>query len=61
MLGSWNKEARADSCLHRVKEAALVAVANCMVRAQSVLLGLALGTLVDLGACLYSSLELEMI
>ncbi len=61
VLGSWNKEARADSCFYRVREAAVAAVYNCLVRAwsaliRSVLLGMCLGYLgVRLGTCLYSS------
>ncbi len=58
VLASWNKEAKADSSLYGVKEAAVAAVCNCLVRAcstltLSVLLGMCLGYL---GACLYSSL-----
>ena len=37
VLGSWNEEVRADSGLYRVKEAAVVAVCNCVVRVCSAL------------------------
>ena len=33
ILGSWNKEARADSSLYRVRVAAVVAVCNCIIKA----------------------------
>ncbi len=53
VLGSWNKEARADSGLYRVRGAAVVAVCNCLVwvvrvcsaLTPSVLLGMCLGAL----------------
>ncbi len=35
VLGSWNKEARADSSLYRVRGAAVVAAANCVARVPS--------------------------
>ena len=58
-LGSWNKEARADSGLYRVREAAVAADCNCTVRARcapplSVLLGMRLGYF---GACLCSPIR----
>ncbi len=37
VLGSWNNEARVDSGLYRVREAAVAAVYNCMVRAPNAL------------------------
>ena len=54
VLGSWNSEARADSSIYRVWEAAVAAVANCIVRARSALtLSVLWG--VHLGASSYSS------
>ena len=52
VLGSWKKEARADRGLYKVREAAVAAVGDCVVRALSahtlsVLLGMQLG---DFGA-----------
>ncbi len=60
-LGSWNEE-RTDSSLYPVRGAAVTGVHNCIVRAHSaltlsVLLGMRLGYLGALGACLYSSLQ----
>ncbi len=48
VLGSWNKEARANSSFYRVWEAAVAAMSNCIVRAcsaltLSVLLGVCFG------------------
>ncbi len=37
VLGSWNKEVRADSSFYRVWEAVVAAVVNCIVRACSAL------------------------
>ncbi len=47
VLGSWNQEARADSGFYRVWEAAVTAVADCILRAHtlSVLWGMHLGSL----------------
>ena len=56
VLGSWNKEVRTDSSFYRVREAAVAAMCNCVVRAHTVLLPFLYswvctwGTLVCLGA-----------
>ncbi len=64
VLGSWNQEVRADSSFYRVWEATLIAVANCPQRVPSALTLSILsvcteGTQVYLGACLYSSLQVN--